>query len=90
MAVTSKRLRTLTQLYILQCFSVYVYTLFHMFLHYYGMMDMIKLDVISLFDGMENQPLPPKDGPIYNAIKDKFRTKIRRIVTWHNSIFEYV
>lgn len=72
------------------CFSVYVYVHFHILLHYYGIMDLIILEMHSLFDGMADLPLPPKDGPIYEAIKDNFKAKIKRIVKWHNSVYEYV
>nr|QRF70967.1 odorant receptor [Semiothisa cinerearia] len=73
------------------CFGGYVYTLFHFLLHYYTKMDMIILDFQVIFDGLDESVVKlPKTDPRRISVQMTLNKRLKRIVTWHLSIFRAI
>nr|ALM26213.1 odorant receptor 24 [Athetis dissimilis] len=74
-----------------QSFCGYVYTLFHILLHYYAIMNMIIIDFSVIFEGLdESVALLPVHDKRRRETQHILNARIRRIVTWHRSVFKYV
>ncbi|KAM3967165.1 odorant receptor 67c-like [Aphomia sociella] len=74
-----------------QVFSGYIYTLFHILLHYYYIMQLIMTDFEVLFDGLDETVtcLQPND-PRREQVQLTLNNRIRRVVQWHLSVFKAV
>ncbi|XP_022825109.1 odorant receptor 13a-like isoform X1 [Spodoptera litura] len=74
-----------------QTFCVYVYTLFHILLHYYMIMDMIIIDFSVIFDGLEESvALLPRQDSRRMETQRILNARIEKIVKWHLSVFRAV
>ncbi|KAM3967163.1 odorant receptor 10-like [Aphomia sociella] len=74
-----------------QVFTGYIYTLFHILLHYYYIMQLIMIDFEVLFDGLDETVtcLQPND-PRREQVQLTLNNRIRRVVQWHLSVFKAV
>ena len=69
-------------------FTVYIYTLFHILLHYYAIMNMIIIDFGVIFEGLdESVALLPRHDERRIETQLTLNARIRQIVTWHLSVF---
>ncbi|XP_037868910.1 odorant receptor 13a-like [Bombyx mori] len=75
----------------LQTFCVYIYTLFHILLHFYYILHMIKLDLEAIFDDIdESVALLPHRDTRRIEVQKILNGRMKRVVTWHISVFKAV
>ncbi|XP_053603697.1 odorant receptor 13a-like [Plodia interpunctella] len=75
----------------IQTFCVYVYTEFHILLHYYNLMELLIMDFGVIFDGLDERVFDlPRWDPQRVYVQDTLRKRMRRIVQWHLSIFKAI
>ncbi|XP_037296484.1 odorant receptor 4 [Manduca sexta] len=76
---------------IVQTFGVYIYILFHLLLHHYFILDMMILDFEAIFDGLdESVAALPSKHPRRREVQLILNARIKRIVTWHNSVIKTI
>ncbi|XP_026737600.1 odorant receptor 13a-like [Trichoplusia ni] len=74
-----------------QTFCVYIYTLFHILLHYDTIMNMIILDFEVIFEGLdESVALLPRYDVRKMEVQRILNERMKKIVTWHLSVFKAV
>uniref|UniRef100_A0A2A4JTU3 Odorant receptor n=1 Tax=Heliothis virescens TaxID=7102 RepID=A0A2A4JTU3_HELVI len=74
-----------------QTFCVYIYTLLHILLHYYTIMNMIIIDFGVIFEGLdESVALLPRHDERRRATQLILNSRIAKIVKWHLSVFKAV
>uniref|UniRef100_A0AAU6ND71 Odorant receptor n=1 Tax=Mythimna loreyi TaxID=667449 RepID=A0AAU6ND71_9NEOP len=74
-----------------QTFCVYIYTLFHIMLHYYTIMNMIIIDFGVIFEGLdESVALLPRHDERRRETQRILNARIGKIVKWHLSVFSAV
>ncbi|XP_068630996.1 odorant receptor 13a-like [Battus philenor] len=75
----------------IQTFCVYVYVMFHTLLHYYYLMSMTILDFEVIFDGLDETVIQLSRNNIRRiAVQHTLNQRMKRIVTWHISLFRSV
>ncbi|XP_045765451.1 odorant receptor 13a-like [Maniola jurtina] len=74
-----------------QVFCVYVYILFHIFLHYYYLMSMIIYDCEVLFNDLDPGVVGlSKYDPRRIEVQSVLNSRMRRIVEWHNLVIKSI
>ncbi|XP_047022350.1 odorant receptor 85b-like isoform X2 [Helicoverpa zea] len=74
-----------------QTFCVYIYTLLHILLHYYTIMNMIIIDFSVIFEGLdESVALLPRHDQRRRETQLILNARIAKIVRWHLSVFKAV
>ncbi|CAH2214529.1 jg25765 [Pararge aegeria aegeria] len=76
---------------VLQTFCVFVYILFHVLLHNFYLMNMIIFDCEVLFVGLDESVAKlSKYSPRRIEVYSILNSRMRRIVKWHNIVFQSV
>ncbi|XP_013200165.1 odorant receptor 85b [Amyelois transitella] len=75
----------------IQTFCVYVYTEFHILLHYYNLMELVIMDFHVIFEGLDEAVVDlVRADPRRVNVQHALNKRMGRIVRWHLSIFKAV